>query len=252
LCSHGIEALDPSITRLERSGSEARGAEEEAGTTMAYLGILPAEPLRVVASLALCLGVLTGCGSDDGAPSNPGGETPEAPELESPAEGEFAIETSGGIVVDAGSATLKFVETSANASLEIMGTSPDTGAMLLLRLAFPRDGEVFGPHTTALAMPNEGESVAHVLFGGQADFQYSLAGEVDLTLSRDDHKLRGTFSIDVSAANELDDGTFEAIGDVRPLTGSFIGTYEYECYSTIPGHSMATRPDSEFCQALGL
>jgi hypothetical protein len=219
---------------------------------MAYLGFLPAGPLRVVASLALCLGALTACGSDDGAPSSPGGETPEAPELEAPAEGEFAIETSGDIIVDAGTATLKFNETSANASLEIMGTSTETGAMLLLRLAYPRDGEVFGPHTTALALPNAGDNVAHVLFGGQADFQYSLAGEVDLTLSREDHKLSGTFSIDVSAANALDDGTFEATGDVSPLTGSFTGTYEYECYATIPGHSMATRPDSEFCQALGL
>jgi hypothetical protein len=217
---------------------------------MAYLRFRRALPLRIVAPLALCLAALTGCGSDDGEPSAP--DDVEAPhDLATPAEGEFAIETSGDITVDAGTATLKFVETSANASLEIMGTSPDTGAMLLLRLTFPRDSDVFGPHTSPLALPNEGENVAHVLFGGQADFQYSRSGEVDLTLSREDHKLSGTFTIDVSAATELD-GKFEATGDVSPLRGSFTGTYEYECYATIPGHSMATRPDSEFCQALGL
>ena len=220
---------------------------------MAYLKFRLARPLRIVAPLALCLAALTGCGSDDGEPSSPDDvETPDESELATPAEGEFAIETSGDITVDAGTATLKFVETSANASLEIMGTSPDTGAMLLLRLTFPRDSDVFGPHTNALALPNEGENVAHVLFGGQADFQYSRSGEVDLTLSREDHKLSGTFTIDVSAATDLGDGKFEAIGDVSPLRGSFTGTYEYECYATIPGHSMATRPDSEFCQALGL
>jgi hypothetical protein len=206
----------------------------------------------MLASLALCLGALAGCGSDDGEPSPPTVETPEPPELEAPAEGEFSIETSGDITVEAGTATLKFVETQANASLEIMGTSAESGSMLLLRLAFPRDGEVFGEHRTPLAMPKESENVAHVLFSGEQDFQYSRSGEVDLTLSREDHLIRGTFTIDVSAANELDDGTFEPVGDVSALTGSFVGTYEAECYATIPGHSMATRPDSEFCQALGL
>lgn len=233
---------------------------------MAYPGFRPSgsrcfvssrvvSPLQV-ASLALCLASLTGCGSDDGEPSSPAVETPdtpETPEIEAPAEGEFSIETSGDITVDAGTATLKFIETSANASLEIMGTSPESGSMLLLRLAFPRDGEVFGAHKAILALPTEGGgNVAHVLFDGNADFQYSRSGEVDLTLSREDHMIRGTFTIDVSAANELDDGTFEPVGDVSALTGSFVGTYEAECYATIPGHSMATRPDSEFCQALGI
>jgi hypothetical protein len=224
---------------------------------MAYPGFRPVGPLRVVASLALCLGALTACGSDDGGePASPADDTPEGsdtPVLQAPDEGAFAIETSGDISVAAGTATLKFVETSANASLEIMGTSADTNSMLLLRLAFPRAGEVFGPHRAVLALPNEGvENVAHVLFSGQQDFQYSRSGEVDLTLSREDHQVQGTFTIDVSAANELDDGSFEATGAVSPLRGSFVGTYAAECYATIPGHSMATRPDSEFCQALGI
>lgn len=226
---------------------------------MAYPGFGPVGPL--VASLALylgaaglgvtCLGAVTGCGSDDGAPSS-SAEPPEPPALDAPADGEFAIATSGDITVEAGTATLKFVETSENASLEIMGTSLETGSMLLLRLSFPREVEVFGAHKTSLALPNESENVAHVLFNGASDFQYSRSGEVELTLSREDHRLSGTFAIDVSAANERRDGTYEPFGDVSPLTGSFIGTYEAECYATIPGHSMATRPDSEFCQALGL
>lgn len=219
---------------------------------MAYPRFRLAGPLQFVGSLAVCLAALTGCGSDDGEPSSPAIETPEGADLEAPVEGDFAIEASGDISVEAGTATLKFVETSANASLEITGTSADSASLLLLRLAFPRDGEVFGKHKTVLALPNEGENVAHVLFSGEADFQYSRSGEVDLTLSRDDHKLRGTFAIDVSPANELADGTFEPTGNVSPLTGSFVGTYRAECYATIPGHSMATRPDSEFCQALGL
>jgi hypothetical protein len=224
---------------------------------MAHTRIRVLGLLRVAAALccASCLTALAGCSGDEG-------ETTPDPTVEDPPPSDpvmnedvvepFSISSAGDIVLTTGSARLTFVENIDHARLEIIATSPSADSMFM-NLSYPRDAAVFGPHNTSLALPGQSENVAHVLFAtAPEDYHYSRSGEVDLTLALEGHQISGTFSIDVSEVSQLANGGFEPVGEATPLTGSFTGGFEVLCYSTLPGHSMAVRPDGEFCEALGL
>jgi hypothetical protein len=214
--------------------------------------------LSVFAGL-LCGLAFTACGGGDGNDPEQGSADEQEPVGEEPnpmpsAEGApgtsvLSVSMEGALSVTSGVAQLKVRDDAELVSLVITGNS-EQGDNFYITLAFPFSG-VFGAHTSELGLPRAGDNSAHVYFGASGEYQYSRSGSVQVTLTPE-NQIEGTFLLSVSPAN--DNGrTFEVIGDVSTdFTGTFSGSYETLCYSSLPGHAISVAPDQEACTARGI
>jgi hypothetical protein len=202
---------------------------------------------------------LAACGGGDGQEPAQGPEDapvpseelpdPMLPEDGMPGTSLLSVSMEGALSVTSGVAQLKVRDDAELASLVISGNS-EQGDNFYITLVFPF-AAVIGAHTSELGLPRAGDNFAHVYFGASGEYQYSRSGSVQVTLSPE-NLIEGTFVLNVSPAN--DNGrTFEVIGDViTDVGGTFSGSYETLCYSSLPGHAISVAPDREACAARGL